>query len=176
MKKFFLTGFLVAASLFARGNAKESFLGQQAYAEMQRVSGEVEVIRQNIADLEMKISSSKKTGSEVNSLKMEIDALKGVVAQLRRDMQNLRSEIVDDIVKQLRKAGAFSVSTSSSQHSSSSASSYSGKTMEYVVVKGDTLSVIARATGAKVSVIKKINNLKSDNLKIGQVLVIPVGD
>ncbi len=44
----------------------------------------------------------------------------------------------------------------------------------YIVDKGATLSVIARVYGVKVADIKRANNLKSDFLRIGQKLLIPV--
>jgi len=44
--------------------------------------------------------------------------------------------------------------------------------IEYVVVRGDTLSGIGSRFGVSVGDIKKINGLKSNNLKIGQRLVI----
>ncbi|OIJ12913.1 hypothetical protein BKP35_10135 [Anaerobacillus arseniciselenatis] len=43
----------------------------------------------------------------------------------------------------------------------------------YVVVSGDTLSQIAARNGTTVDAIKTTNNLTSDFLRIGQVLVIP---
>jgi LysM repeat protein len=49
-------------------------------------------------------------------------------------------------------------------------SSYS----EYVVKRGDNLYNIANTFGTSVSEITKINNLKNNNLAIGQVLKIPV--
>ena len=44
---------------------------------------------------------------------------------------------------------------------------------KYVVFSGDTLSRIASKTGASVSSIKRLNGLSSDNLQIGQTLLIP---
>ncbi|MEM1376506.1 MAG: peptidoglycan DD-metalloendopeptidase family protein [Pseudomonadota bacterium] len=43
----------------------------------------------------------------------------------------------------------------------------------YVVVSGDTLYGISRKTGASVSAIRRTNNLTTDNLRIGQALIIP---
>lgn len=43
----------------------------------------------------------------------------------------------------------------------------------YKVVSGDTLSVIAFRNGVSLSALRKANNLKSDRIKIGQVLRIP---
>ncbi|MFY0677980.1 MAG: N-acetylmuramoyl-L-alanine amidase [Neptuniibacter sp.] len=43
----------------------------------------------------------------------------------------------------------------------------------YKVVSGDTLSVIASQNGVSLSSLRKANNLKSDRIKVGQVLRIP---
>jgi peptidoglycan endopeptidase LytF len=47
--------------------------------------------------------------------------------------------------------------------------------MEITVKRGDALEKIARSNGTTVEAIKTVNNLKSDRLKIGQVLQVPVG-
>ncbi|MBI2437298.1 MAG: LysM peptidoglycan-binding domain-containing protein [Lentisphaerae bacterium] len=43
---------------------------------------------------------------------------------------------------------------------------------EYVVQRGDTLSVIAKKHGTKISALQDINKLSSDKLKVGQKLII----
>ena len=48
----------------------------------------------------------------------------------------------------------------------------SGKRVTYKVKKGDTLSEIAAKYKVKVSTLKKLNNLRSDLIRIGQVLKI----
>ena len=47
--------------------------------------------------------------------------------------------------------------------------------VEVTVKRGDALEKIARANGTTVYDIMKANKLKSDKLKIGQVLKVPVG-
>ena len=49
----------------------------------------------------------------------------------------------------------------------------SAKSKTYVVKKGDTLSSIARARKTTIDKIKKLNNLKRDNIYIGQKLKVP---
>jgi N-acetylmuramoyl-L-alanine amidase len=44
---------------------------------------------------------------------------------------------------------------------------------EYVVQKGDNLTLIAKNNGVTVADLRKANNLTSDSLKVGQKLVIP---
>lgn len=48
-------------------------------------------------------------------------------------------------------------------------------TMEYVVRAGDTLWLLSQRYGTTVAELKRLNNLTSDELSIGQVLRIPTG-
>lgn len=48
-----------------------------------------------------------------------------------------------------------------------------GETQSHVVFKGETLSSIAEKEGTTVAVIRKLNQLKTDQLKLGQVLLVP---
>lgn len=49
------------------------------------------------------------------------------------------------------------------------------QTLSYTVKSGDTLSSIARHAGSNKAAIRKLNNLKSDVVRAGQVLVLPAG-
>ncbi|MGB0372600.1 MAG: LysM peptidoglycan-binding domain-containing protein [Opitutales bacterium] len=44
---------------------------------------------------------------------------------------------------------------------------------EYVVVPRDTLSGIAQKTGVSVAAIRSVNNLRSDLIKVGDILILP---
>mgnify|MGYP002508849246 CR=1 FL=1 len=48
-------------------------------------------------------------------------------------------------------------------------------TIEYVVRAGDTLWRLSQRYGTTVAELKRLNNLTSDDLNIGQVLKIPTG-
>lgn len=47
--------------------------------------------------------------------------------------------------------------------------------VEVTVKRGDVLEKIAKTNGTTVEAIKKVNQLNSDRLKIGQILKVPVG-
>ncbi|MFA4884993.1 MAG: LysM peptidoglycan-binding domain-containing protein, partial [Desulfotomaculaceae bacterium] len=50
---------------------------------------------------------------------------------------------------------------------------YTGDSFSYTVTEGDCLSLIAEKLGASVDSIRSANNLDSDDLQVGQTLVIP---
>ena len=171
-----LTLFILAASAVCSADtAREAFLKQQAYAEMQRVSGEIDVLRQNFSDLESRVRSANSAKGQIDDLRKEIDAVKYALQRLRDEMANMRSEIVADLSKKIVQVQSQTARTSSPRQAPAATVQYKGETREYEVVSGDTLSVIARALNTNVALIKKLNNLKSDNLRVGQTLIVPVG-
>ena len=143
----------LAGMAFAQSGNREDFLKQQAYNEMQRISGQVDVLQSNQDDLAQRVSQVEKSRNEVESLKAEIAALRASLEQVRRELSAQRGEIVKDLSARL---------------------AYSGNYIEYVVAGGDTLTVIAKAYNTTIQKIKDMNGLKSDNLRIGQKLNIPM--
>lgn len=63
--------------------------------------------------------------------------------------------------------------SSSSTAKKSSSTAKKSTSSRYTVVKGDTLSAIARKKGTTVAKLKSANALKSDLIRIGQSLKIP---
>ena len=53
------------------------------------------------------------------------------------------------------------------------AKTYKGATKEYVVKSGDTLGAIAYGNGINIRQLKALNNLSSDNLRVGMKLKVP---
>ena len=165
-----VTGALLAC-VTAYGQGKESFMQQQAYAEMQRVSGQVDVLQSNLGDLQRRVGALEGGGNASKGVRQELDALKASIAELRREMQGMRGEIVRDlsgkmvqIQKQMQPPPAPKPTATKV---------VIGPHQEYTVQSGDTLSLIAQAFGTTVSKIKEMNNLKGDNLRVGQKLNLP---
>ena len=81
--------------------------------------------------------------------------------KLMSQMSNQIADTANKLQDQQKKViSAISQSTASSGE-------------EYVVQSGDTLSVIGKAFGVKISAIKRANNLRSDMIRVGQKLTIP---
>ena len=170
IKKIVVVGVVLGWAV-AYGQGKESFMQQQAYAEMQRVSGQVDVLQSNLGDLQRRIGALEGGGDSSKGVRQELDALKQSIAELRREMQSMRGEIVKDlsgkmvqIQKQMQPPPAPRPTVTKVEI---------GPHQEYTVQSGDTLSLIAQAFGTTVPKIKEMNSLKGDGLRVGQKLNLP---
>lgn len=162
---------LVAGAALAAGGAfaqSGSFMRDQAVAEMQRVSAQVDVIASNQEELSTRLRGVEAMKGEVDSLKAEISALKGAISEMRREMQSQRGEIVQDLSKKIA-----SMQPPPQKPAPKAKPSYSGPCYEYTVQSGDTLSLIAKAFGTTVQKIKDVNGMKGDMLKVGQKVNVP---
>jgi len=164
---------LGACALVHAQGGGEDFMRQQAYAEMQRVAGQVDVLQTNLNDLQRRVGKLE-GGGDARGLRQEIDALKAEVAGLRREIQNQRGEIVRELSSKFSAMIKASTPPPAPTPPPQPAKpAYTGPCKEYVVESGDTLSLIASAFNTKVSVIKSMNNLKGDTLRPGQKLLVP---
>lgn len=155
-------------------SAKEGFLVRQAYDEMQRVTGQVDLLQSNQDDLARRLSAAEKANAElreeISALRAEIGSLRSdVSAVIRDETKDLRQEIVAELSKKI-------VAIQKQQQASRPAPDpvVSGPYKEYVVESGDTLFVVAQACGTTVKKIKEMNGLTSDMLRVGQKLKVPV--
>lgn len=165
MKKIFMMISLLAGGVvFAQGNG--NFMQQQAFAEMQRVSGQVDVIQNNLSDVQQRLSRLE-GGGDASNIRQEISALKAAVEDIRQEMRRQREEIVKDLTARISKVGQ------SAPAAAPKAKPQMAISGTYTIQSGDTLSVIAKAFDTSVKALKEANNLSSDNLRIGQVINIP---
>ena len=162
----------MAACATAPAQGKEDFLRQQAYAEMQRVSGQVDVLQSNLGDLQRRISRLE-GGGDAKGIRQEVDALKAEVAGLRREIRSQHDEIVRELSAKFAAMLKNAAPPPPPPAPRPAKPAYTGPCKEYVVESGDTLSVIATAFNTKVSVLRSMNNLKGDNLRVGQKILVP---
>ena len=168
IRKIMVLGCLVGCAA-AYGQGKESFMQQQAYAEMQRVSGQVDILQTNLGDLQRRVGALEGGGDDSKGIRQEIDSLRTQIGELRREMQGLRGEIVKDLSGRIAKMQ----SAVAPAPKPAPEKIVIGPHQEYTVQSGDTLSLIAQAFGTSVAKIKEMNGLKNDNLRVGQKLNLP---
>ena len=171
MKKNMMLAVGLASCAVAFGQGKDEFMRQQAYAEMQRVTGQVDVLQSNLSELQTRVGRLE-GGGDSRGIRQEIDALKAAVADIRRQLQAQRGEIVRDLtgrISQMQKQQAAMAPKPVEKREKV----VLGPHREYTVQPGDTLSMISEAFGVSVARIKEMNNLKSDNLRVGQKLNLP---
>ena len=155
-----------AMGAFAQG--ADAFIRQQAYAEMQRVVSQIDVLQNNFDELQRRVSRLEGR-NESAGLRAEVESLKATVAELRRQLSAQRGEIVRDLSAKIVKIQKESAPPPPPPPQKV----VIGPHQEYVVQSGDTLSLISQAFNCPVRKIKEMNGLKNDNLRIGQKLMLP---
>lgn len=168
MKRMLVLGLCAGMSVSLFAQAKDAYLKQQAYEEVQRVAGQVDILEQNQNDLSERVGKVEAMKREIEDLKSNVAALQAQLAELKSLVSRQRGEIITELSGVIKKAEA-----SRPAPAPVPVFSYTGKTELYAVQSGDTLSLISEAFGTKVSVIKELNNLKNDNIRVGQKLRVP---
>lgn len=170
-----MTGFLVltlSSVALAQQGGRGSFQLQQAYAEMQRVSAQVDVLQSNHDDLVARVGRIE-AKDETSALKTEVTSLKAQVAELKAALAKQREDIVRDLSGRISKMQAAAAPAPAAPRQPTVVT---GPHIEYVVESGDTLSLIAAAFKTSVRKIKEMNGLKGDMLRVGQKLYLPKED
>ena len=153
---------------------KENFLKQQAFAEMQRVSGQIDVLQANHDDLAARVAKIEGGGGEIKAIRNDVDSLRAEIDSLRRELQRQRKEITDELTKKVVELmKASNARAAAAAAAATPPPAYDGPCSEYTVVAGDTLSLIAQAFKTSVPKLKAMNKLKNDNLRIGQKIIVP---
>lgn len=167
---------VAALEVFAAQPNGNNFMQSQAMAEVNRVAGQLDVVNNNLDDLSQRVHKLESKGND-SSLRQEIDALKAAIQELRKEMANQRAEIVKDLSGRIASAQAAQAKEEKAKAKaaaqSASKNTYDGPVMEYEVVAGDNLFFIAKAFNTSVNKLKEMNNLKNNNLRVGQKLLVP---
>lgn len=163
-----LCAMTVAANTAATGTtAREAFLKQQAYQDVQRLAGQIDVLEANQEKLTRKLAQLEGGGGEIDALRKDVEAIRSDMNRLRTEMNGMHDRIVRDIVAKINAHNARSVP--------SAAPAPTEPTKTYTVRSGDTLSLVAQAFGTTVAKLKELNHLRSDSLRVGQALKVPDG-
>lgn len=190
MKKTILVaGFALAALAGAAqdstASARAAYQRQQALAEVPRLVQQFDLLVQNqdaiVARL-VKLEGTDATGdvrAEIAALRAEVADLK---ASIRREQDAMRAEIVKDLAGRIARMTPPAPAPQPvppprggvSRRPTPPPPATSGTHYEYVIEKGNTLSLIAQGFGTTVPKILAANpGLKPSMLRVGQKIIVP---
>lgn len=189
-KSILVAGFALAALSGAAqdstASARAAYQQQQALAEVPRLVQQFDLLVQNqdaiVARL-VKLEGADATGdvrAEIAALRAEVADLK---ASIRREQDAMRAEIVKDLAGRIARMtpppAPTPPSTTPSRGGASRRSTPPpppalGTHYEYVIEKGQTLTLIAQGFGTTVPKILAANpGLKPNMLRVGQKIIVP---
>lgn len=113
-------------------------------------------------------SSAWASREDVDDLRRSVDALRREIESAKAEHERLRSEIVSGVEGLLKDRFAKASAQQPRRQQMQQLSGY-----EHKVEAGQSLSTIAHSYGVSVSKIKEANSLKSDVIRVGQILFIP---
>ncbi|MCF7817883.1 MAG: LysM peptidoglycan-binding domain-containing protein [Kiritimatiellales bacterium] len=140
--------------------ARQQNAARVAEERLYRLQGKVESLEMANAQL----------SQDVQQLQSDVRALNSQLSQLGSGIQSLESRQARDKQEVINQVSGRVESLLQKQAAATPAKP-SGR--EHVVEAGHTLSAIASAYGTTVKAIKQANNLKSDQIYVGQKLFIP---
>jgi LysM repeat protein len=141
--------------------SKLTFQVNQLKEDRAALAGKVETLSRRVARLESRLVLLSKEMAALNS-KIAAEA-----AARKRDDDLLLKRVAKQV------AAVVNASRPAPRPVPRPAASSTGEFYEYTVEPGATLSAIAKAYKVTVSEIKRANKLKSDNIRVGQKLLIP---
>ena len=176
-----------AMSVFAQADARAAYQQRQAVQEVQRLSSQFDQLQNGMESLTSRMSRLENASSS-GDLRAEIGALRSELNELKRRQEAMRGEIIAEISKKMAdlmaknrpaspppapSSARSGKGTRSASQADSAPTGPTGPYFEHTIEPGETLSYIAKECKTTVQKIKQYNNMKGDNLRVGQVLKIP---
>ena len=184
---------MIAIGVMAQdtASARAAYQERQALAEVPRLVQQFDQLAANQDEIVQRLLKVESGSGTEAALRAEIEALRAEVAELkasiRREQDAMRREIVADLAKRISTltppppppapVQPRSVATARPAPATPPPPAEIGPHYEYVVEKGQTLSLIADGFGTTVPKILAANpGLKPNLLRVGQKLIIPAED
>ena len=114
--------------------------------------------------------------ASVLDLKKQVNVLTAKAQNTDRELEALKKQIAADAETrkaQLNKLADKLINQPAQRVQTPAQEIPQGEFIEHTVEPGTTLSALSKAYGVTVSDIKKANRLSSDNIRVGQKLLIP---
>ena len=161
--------FLTAPSLQAQNNANRTMRYYENLTA--QLANTVRAVQDENANLEMKVSEMQRQIKDLQSRNKEMEQeLQRLKRQTAAEAE-AREAQMRELSKQIKKLASLPPPTPVSNPKEKAPN------QEYEIFevpKGATLSAIAKAYNVSIQSIKRANNMKDNNLRIGQKLKIPV--
>lgn len=150
---------------------KEKYLASHHKSEAKVEDSAPDIEEEQAADSEREVTYRVRRGDSLGSIARRYHV---TTAQIK-EWNGLRSNMIHPGQKLVIRTGAkASVSAAKSGTSSKKSKSRQQSARYYTVKRGDTLSgIAAKYKGVTVTQIKRANNLRSNNIRPGQRLLIP---
>ena len=173
MKKFFLYGSLMLLALPAlqaqSGDRNVRYI-ENLTAQLTQV---VRTVQDENARLEMKVSELQRQVKELAAKNKEMEQEMQRLKRQSAAEAEAREAQLREISKQIKRLASLPPPAPVTPGKKSD-SGFNQNYEIFEVPKGATLSAIAKAYNVSVQSIKRANNMKDNNLRVGQKLKIPV--
>ena len=173
MKKFFLYGSLMLLALPAlqaqSGDRNVRYI-ENLTAQLTQV---VRTVQDENARLEMKVSELQRQVKELAAKNKEMEQEMQRLKRQSAAEAEAREAQLREISKQIKRLASLPPPAPVTPGKKSDSGSNQNYEI-FEVPKGATLSAIAKAYNVSVQSIKRANNMKDNNLRVGQKLKIPV--
>ena len=183
-KKICIMAMILEVAAFAQSDARAAYQQRQAVQEVQRLSSQFDQLQNGMDSLTSRMNRLEDRNSS-GDVRAEIAALWSELNSLKNRQETMRGEIVAEISKKVADLIAKSRpapvptpkgggrSRASRSNDDSAGIGPTGPYFEHTIEPGETLSYIAKECKTTVKKIKQFNNMKSDVLRVGQVIKIP---
>ena len=141
--------------------ARQQAVARHSDEQIHRLRGQVESLEMENARLMQ----------ELQQLRGEVRSFGSQISQISSSMQGLEAKQAREMSELIKRVESLLKQSVASRPPPSSSSRGAGR--EHTVEAGHTLSAIAAAYGTTIKAIKEANNLKSDQIYVGQKLFIP---
>lgn len=182
-------------AICAQDDGRVAYQARQAVQEVQRLSSQFDQLESRVEAMSSRMNGMESSNS-TRDIKAEIGAIRSELNELKRRQAAMRGEIVAELSKKMADLIAKSAppppppsrpaassradrpqrGASAPRDREPSPTGPTGPYFEYTVEPGETLSYIAKGYKTTIHKIKQYSGLKSDNLRVGQILLIPAED
>ena len=179
----------------AQDDGRAAYQARQAVQEVQRLSSQFDQLESRVEAMSSRMNGME-SSSSTRDIRAEMGAIRSELNELKRRQSAMRGEIVAELSRKMADLIAKSAPPPAppSRPASSSRADRpqrgaaaandrepaptgpTGPYFEHIVEPGETLSYIAKECKTTIQKIKQYSGLKSDNLRVGQKLLIPAED